>query len=250
MLKIIPKNEIPSKYGGTCQRPILLGLDSEDGAEDKEKDKDKEKEREKGEKKATINNTFSHFVIQKYIFFALKVNQIVITHGGQHGFEINSLFTCKTVIITDALIVLSFFFGVHGFYLPFTSFIFYTQFKKNYQHYSISFFGNRVELKSGDTYNGHLVNSDSWMNLYLKDVICTSRDGDKFWRINECYIRGNTVKYLSIASDVMDSVKEEDSEIKAAKMKGNIKKKKKLKKIVFNSKRGGRGRGGESAVSK
>ena len=32
-----------------------------------------------------------------------------------------------------------------------------------------------VELKNGDTYNGHLVNCDSWMNLNLKEVICTSR---------------------------------------------------------------------------
>jgi len=27
-----------------------------------------------------------------------------------------------------------------------------------------------VELKNGDTYNGRLVNCDSWMNINLKDV--------------------------------------------------------------------------------
>jgi len=32
-----------------------------------------------------------------------------------------------------------------------------------------------VELKNGDTYNGHLVNCDNWMNINLRDVICTSR---------------------------------------------------------------------------
>lgn len=32
-----------------------------------------------------------------------------------------------------------------------------------------------VELKNGDTYNGHLVNCDTWMNINLRDVICTSR---------------------------------------------------------------------------
>lgn len=51
-----------------------------------------------------------------------------------------------------------------------------------------------VELKSGDTYNGHLVNIDSWMNLNLRDVVWTSREGDRFWKIAEIYVRGNTVK--------------------------------------------------------
>lgn len=32
-----------------------------------------------------------------------------------------------------------------------------------------------VELKNGDTYNGHLVNCDTWMNVNLRDVICTSK---------------------------------------------------------------------------
>jgi len=27
-----------------------------------------------------------------------------------------------------------------------------------------------VELKNGDTYNGRLVNCDSWMNINLKEV--------------------------------------------------------------------------------
>lgn len=31
-----------------------------------------------------------------------------------------------------------------------------------------------VELKNGETYNGHLEQCDTWMNLYLKEVICTS----------------------------------------------------------------------------
>lgn len=32
-----------------------------------------------------------------------------------------------------------------------------------------------VELKNGDTYNGILVSCNMFMNLMLKDVICTSR---------------------------------------------------------------------------
>ncbi|XP_046403031.1 U6 snRNA-associated Sm-like protein LSm4 [Ischnura elegans] len=66
-----------------------------------------------------------------------------------------------------------------------------------------------VELKSGETYNGHLVTCDNWMNIMLREVICTSREGDKFWRMPECYVRGSTIKYLRIPDEVIDMVKEE-----------------------------------------
>lgn len=65
-----------------------------------------------------------------------------------------------------------------------------------------------VELKNGETYNGHLVNCDTWMNVNLRDVICTSPEGDRFWRMPECYIRGNTVKYMRIPEEVVDLVRE------------------------------------------
>ena len=59
-----------------------------------------------------------------------------------------------------------------------------------------------VELKNGETYNGHLVSCDNWMNINLREVICTSRDGDRFWRMPEVYIRGSTIKYLRIPDEV------------------------------------------------
>ena len=37
-----------------------------------------------------------------------------------------------------------------------------------------------VELKNGETLNGHLVNCDSFMNLTLKEVVQTSADGERF----------------------------------------------------------------------
>ncbi|CAG7835262.1 unnamed protein product [Allacma fusca] len=80
-----------------------------------------------------------------------------------------------------------------------------------------------VELKNGETYNGHLQACDGWMNICLRDVICTSRDGDKFWRMPECYIRGTNIKYLRIPDEVIELVKEEQTS---------------------NSSGGGRGRGG------
>lgn len=35
------------------------------------------------------------------------------------------------------------------------------------------------------------------------------QDGDKFWKMPECYIRGSTIKYLRIPDEVIDMVKEE-----------------------------------------
>lgn len=50
-----------------------------------------------------------------------------------------------------------------------------------------------VELKNGETLNGHLVACDTYMNLTLKEVVQTSPDGDRFFRLPECYVRGNNV---------------------------------------------------------
>ncbi|XP_024370046.1 sm-like protein LSM4 isoform X1 [Physcomitrium patens] len=65
-----------------------------------------------------------------------------------------------------------------------------------------------VELKNGETYNGHLVNCDTWMNIHLREKICTSEDGNCFWRMPECHIRGNTIKYLRVPDEVIDKVQE------------------------------------------
>jgi U6 snRNA-associated Sm-like protein LSm4 len=52
-----------------------------------------------------------------------------------------------------------------------------------------------VELKTGETLNGHLVSCDTYMNITLKEVVQTSPEGDKFFRLPECYVRGNNVRY-------------------------------------------------------
>ena len=44
----------------------------------------------------------------------------------------------------------------------------------------------------------------------LSNVICTSRDGDRFWRLPEVVIRGNNIKYLRIPEEVINLVPEED----------------------------------------
>lgn len=55
-----------------------------------------------------------------------------------------------------------------------------------------------VELKNGETLNGHLISCDTWMNLTLKEVVQTSPDGDKFFRLPEVYVRGNNVCFLPL----------------------------------------------------
>ncbi|TDZ30991.1 putative U6 snRNA-associated Sm-like protein LSm4 [Colletotrichum spinosum] len=65
-----------------------------------------------------------------------------------------------------------------------------------------------VELKNGETLNGHLVMCDTWMNLTLKEVVQTSPEGDKFVKIPEVYVKGNNIKYLRVPDDIIDLVKE------------------------------------------
>ncbi|KAI9221821.1 hypothetical protein BC828DRAFT_379995 [Blastocladiella britannica] len=67
----------------------------------------------------------------------------------------------------------------------------------------------RVELKNGESYNGTLVNCDNFMNLNLRDVICTSPDGDRFWTLTSIYLRGMNVKFLHVPDAVLDSVQED-----------------------------------------
>ena len=48
------------------------------------------------------------------------------------------------------------------------------------------------------------------MNINLRDVVCTSKDGDKFWKLNECYIRGSSIKYLRLPEEAVDRCTEEE----------------------------------------
>ncbi|KAL1851604.1 RNA processing protein [Paecilomyces lecythidis] len=66
-----------------------------------------------------------------------------------------------------------------------------------------------VELKNGETLNGHLVQCDNWMNLTLKEVVQTSPEGDRFFRLPEVYVRGNNIKYLRVPEEIIDIVREQ-----------------------------------------
>ena len=60
-----------------------------------------------------------------------------------------------------------------------------------------------VELKNGETYNGVLAGCDAWMNVHLREAICTSRDGARFARLPEAFLRGNTIKYLRVPDEAL-----------------------------------------------
>mmetsp|Transcript_81497 Transcript_81497/g.205082 ORF Transcript_81497/g.205082 Transcript_81497/m.205082 type:complete len:147 (-) Transcript_81497:16-456(-) len=88
-----------------------------------------------------------------------------------------------------------------------------------------------VELKNGETYSGVLASCDGFMNLHMRDIVCTSRDGERFWKIPECYVRGNSIKYLRLPDEVIDMVKDEPTS------------RKEIRQQFKGRARGGRGRG-------
>lgn len=59
-----------------------------------------------------------------------------------------------------------------------------------------------VELKTGETFNGHMIACDNFMNVTMKEVYQTSEDGSKFWKMEEAYLRGNNIKYIRVADAV------------------------------------------------
>mmetsp|Transcript_13389 Transcript_13389/g.20327 ORF Transcript_13389/g.20327 Transcript_13389/m.20327 type:complete len:147 (+) Transcript_13389:172-612(+) len=96
-----------------------------------------------------------------------------------------------------------------------------------------------VELKNGETYSGVLASCDGFMNLHMRDIVCTSRDGERFWKIPECYVRGNSIKYLRLPDEVIDMVKDEPTSRKEirAQFKGRA--------AAAGGRGAGRGRGGK-----
>ncbi|KAL7076854.1 hypothetical protein ACQ4LE_003637 [Meloidogyne hapla] len=99
-----------------------------------------------------------------------------------------------------------------------------------------------IELKNGETYNGMLIACDSWMNVHLRDAICTSKEGDKFMKIPEVYVRGSTIKYLRIPDEVVELVKDEVKEVRR-QQKDNRAMKRNFAKGARGGGGGGRGGG-------
>ena len=53
-----------------------------------------------------------------------------------------------------------------------------------------------VELKTGEVYRGHLVESEDNMNMQLSNVTLTARDG-RISNIEQCFIRGSKIRFMA-----------------------------------------------------
>ena len=68
-----------------------------------------------------------------------------------------------------------------------------------------------LELKDGTTYNGLLVSCDGFMNVSLREVVCTSRDGERFWRAEDVHVRGTSVKYFRVPEEALEMAAKEEA---------------------------------------
>jgi U6 snRNA-associated Sm-like protein LSm4 len=60
-----------------------------------------------------------------------------------------------------------------------------------------------VELKNGESFNGHLIDCDTFMNITLREVYQTSAESDRFWKLKEVYIRGSTVCHFALSISII-----------------------------------------------
>jgi U6 snRNA-associated Sm-like protein LSm4 len=47
------------------------------------------------------------------------------------------------------------------------------------------------------------------MNITLKQVIFTSANADKFFKLPEIYIRGNMIKYIRVPDEIIIKIRDE-----------------------------------------
>ena len=81
------------------------------------------------------------------------------------------------------------------------------------------------------------------MNMNLREVICTSKDGDRFWKLPSCYIRGSAVKYLRLPPELLQKAKDQGADDYAGRGGGRGKYQGRGGRGRGRGGRGGRGRG-------
>ena len=54
-----------------------------------------------------------------------------------------------------------------------------------------------LELKTGETYRGKLMDAEDNMNVQLRDIAVTSRDG-RVTQLEQVFIRGSSVKFFIV----------------------------------------------------
>ncbi|PRT56840.1 putative U6 snRNA-associated Sm-like protein LSm4 [Wickerhamiella sorbophila] len=66
-----------------------------------------------------------------------------------------------------------------------------------------------LELKSRETINGYMLACDTFMNLTLRDVVCTSADGKEFKKMDEMFVRGTGIRYVRVPENLLDQIVDE-----------------------------------------
>ncbi|KNZ76678.1 U6 snRNA-associated Sm-like protein LSm4 [Termitomyces sp. J132] len=58
-----------------------------------------------------------------------------------------------------------------------------------------SHYSKAIQTKTGDQYNGHLISCDNFfLNIVLRNVYHANADQTQYWKLDECHIRGSSVK--------------------------------------------------------
>lgn len=73
-----------------------------------------------------------------------------------------------------------------------------------------------IELKTGECYNGYILTADYFMNFKMRDVTITSPDGEKFYHVDECFVRGNNVKYVRVSEEALEKAEANKKNAKKA----------------------------------
>ena len=54
-----------------------------------------------------------------------------------------------------------------------------------------------LELKNGNVYRGKLIDAEDSMNLQLKDIACTARNG-QVSHLDQVYVRGSQIRFVIV----------------------------------------------------
>ena len=54
-----------------------------------------------------------------------------------------------------------------------------------------------LETKSGNVYRGKLIDCEDSMNVQLKDIACTARDG-RVTHLDQIYVRGSQIRFIVV----------------------------------------------------
>lgn len=64
-----------------------------------------------------------------------------------------------------------------------------------------------IQLKSGDTINGTLLNIDAFLNVKIKDAVYSNKAKSTLKTLPEIYIRGNNICSFKLENDLIEQVK-------------------------------------------